>query len=325
RRLFYGLLAAEAAACAALCFTGIMWDLLPAALSFPFAQIGGGLRALSLAGTWGNAAAVLLYAALSLLPTGFLFYARDKRKLKTEDALLVLLSLLLFAALYLTANPGRLAALFGGESVSMSGKSRLIAVDKAVLGGTVYAVLSGYFILRALRAAKEGGTDTLYRLLKLVMRFLAFIFVLAIFAVCLNELFASFASLRAGNTGGGLFMSYAFLVFKFLTDVLPWALNIVIAIVAAGLLDAMRLDRYSEATEKAAKRLSKWGARSLAAIVLSNIFFNVLQLLFARLLHTVNGSLVIPLGLVVFVLFALLFARLTGENRRLKEDNELFI
>lgn len=320
RKLWYVLLAAEAVLCAVLVFAGEPSGAVITALAFPFAQLGRCLRALSLAGGFGNAAAVVLYAALSLLPAGYLLYAREKRGLRAEDALMGLLSVLLFAVLYLMANEGRLAAL-------LHGGGELLTVSRAVLGGTVYAVLAGYAVLRVLRAAMAGSTDRLYRLLGLLCAFLAFVFVFAIFAVRIGELMTSFASLRAGNIGseGGLGISYAFLVLKFLTDALPWALNIGTALIGMGLLSEMRADRYSEAALKAAHKLSRWCVRSLAAVVLTNILFNVLQLVFGAALRTVSGSLVIPADSIAFALLALLFARLTGESRALKEDNELII
>ena len=312
------LLALEAGLCAALAFTSAAADAFFTALSFPYAQIGLGLRALSLAGSIGNAAAVALYAALSLTPVGYLIRARSKRKLFAEDALLALLSMLLFAVFYLMTNEGNIPALLAGDPV-------LIGAGKAVLGGTADAVIVGYLMLRMLRAARESGTDKLYGLLKLLVGALALAFVWAIFYVCFNELLASFSVLRAGNTGGGLGMSYAFLVLKFLVDALPWAFNIVLSFVAAELLSAMRLDRYSEAALAASERLARLSAKALAAAVLSNVLFNVLQLIFASTLRNVSGVLVIPMDSIAFALFALLFARLTGENRLLKEDNELIV
>lgn len=317
RKLLIPFLALEAALCITLRFTGAAADVLTASFSFPFLQIGLGLRALSLAGALGNAVALLLYASLSLLPLAFLFFLHQRRGMKAEDGLLALLSVLLFVALYFMANPGK--ALFGGGS-------GLYGVDRAVLGGTVYAVLVGYAVLRALRAAKEDGTKKLYKLLSLVVGLFAAVFVFALFAVRLGAFLDSIAALKAGNTaGGGLGLSYAFLALRALTDALPWAFDIVTCFLALELLSAMRVDRYQEAALLAAQRLSRWCVRSLGAAVVANLSFNVLQLIFGSRLHSVMGSLVIPLDSIAFALLALLFARLTAENRTLKSDNELFI
>ena len=54
-------------------------------MAFPFAQIGAGLRALSLMGGVRNVLAIMLYAAVSLLPAGLLAAVCRKRKPVAED------------------------------------------------------------------------------------------------------------------------------------------------------------------------------------------------------------------------------------------------
>ncbi len=316
------LLVLEAAAC--IVFRAVNASLsgaFSAAMAFPFEQIGIGLRALALTGRAGGAAALTLYAALCLLPVWFLLRASRKRKLRAEDTLLGLLSALLFAVLYLMTNPGRLGGLFGGA------EEAALAVGKAVLGGTVYSVLAGYLILRALRLFLESGLQTLQRYMGIMLGVLSAVFILLIFADSFGALLDSFASLRSQNTGSEdtLGMSYVFLVLKFLVDALPWALDIITVFIALELLSAMHEDRYSEETVRAAEKLSRWCVRALAAVILSNIGLNVLQLVFARALRMIDSSVSIPVVSVAFVLAVLLLTRIVAENRRLKSDNDLFI
>ncbi len=75
-------------------------------MAFPFEQIGLILRRLSLSGTAGNIAAVLIYATFCLTPVFILFLRRKKRGFFTEDLLLALLSAVLFVVLYYMINPG---------------------------------------------------------------------------------------------------------------------------------------------------------------------------------------------------------------------------
>jgi hypothetical protein len=139
---------------------------------------------------------------------------------------------------------------------------------------------------------------------------------------CLDD----FASLRAGKRRDEAHSARVLFVgLKFLVDALPWALDTVTAFAAMALLSAMRADRYSEQTVLAAEKLSRWCAAALAAVLLSDIGFNVLQLVFAGALRTIDSSLSIPVISVAFVLAVLLFARVVAENRRLKGDNDLFI
>lgn len=84
-------------------------------LSLPFAQIGAGLRALSLSGAIGNSIAVVLYLLLSLVPVGILVWRSRCRRLVPEDSLLVGLSLFLFVMFYVMINPGEIPLLLTGD------------------------------------------------------------------------------------------------------------------------------------------------------------------------------------------------------------------
>ena len=52
---------------------------------------------------------------------------------------------------------------------------------------------------------------------------------------------------------------------------------------------------------------------------------NVLQLILSRKLYNINIHIEIPFMSLAFVLVALLFSRLIEENRKLTEENEMFI
>ena len=78
-------------------------------MAFPFAQIGAGLRALSLMGGVRNVLAIMLYAAVSLLPAGLLAAVCRKRKPVGEDGLLLLMSVTLFGTLWAAVNLAWLA------------------------------------------------------------------------------------------------------------------------------------------------------------------------------------------------------------------------
>lgn len=108
RKNFLIFLGCEAAVCTAVSIA-LQSQLLDAGalLSFPFKQIGMGLRALSLSGGVGNGAALAIYFILCLAPAALLLLIRRKRRLMGEDALPALLSVLLFPVLYLMINPAK--------------------------------------------------------------------------------------------------------------------------------------------------------------------------------------------------------------------------
>ena len=97
-------------------------------MAFPFAQIGAGLRALSLMGGVRNVLAIMLYAAVSLLPVGLLAAVCRKRKPVGEDGLLLLMSVTLFGTLWAAVNPAWLAQRwFAGKTLGLP-----------MLGGILY-------------------------------------------------------------------------------------------------------------------------------------------------------------------------------------------
>jgi hypothetical protein len=320
QKIHIGLLSMEAMACVLFLllqtsFSGVFSTIM----AFPFEQMGMGLRFLSLSGGWGNAAAIAIYLTVSLSPAAALLVVRKKRKLHAEDGLLGLLCAVHFAVLYIMVNPGVINAWPGGLAAQ--------PVGKAFLGGMVYSVLSGYFVLRVLRLFASGGTEKLLRYMSVMLRLLTVLFVYLIFGAYFNGLLQSITALQAGNVGNEhlLNASYVFLVLQFIANALPIAFNMLVVFAALRLLDAMGANRYSAETVAAAGQVSGLCAAALVATALVNIGFNLLQFLFAKSLFVVNGSVQIPVFSVAFILASLLLTRLVTDGKRLKDDNEMFI
>ena len=320
RKVLAGLLSAEALACVLFIilqtsFTGGF----SAVMAFPFEQIGMGLRLLSLSSGLGNAAAIVVYFAASLLPIAALVILRKKRKLCAEDGLLGLLSVVLFAVLYVMINPGVINTWTSGAAPQ--------SVAKAVLGGMVYSILAGYFILRVLRLFSDSETPMLVRYMSVMLSLLNVLFVYSIFGAGFNGLLSSIAELRAGNVGNEhlLGASYIFLVLQFVVDALPCVFNILVVFAVLRLLEEMRSDRYSAETVTATRRVSRLCSTALVTMIIANIGFNLLQLIFAKSILVINSSVQIPVFSITFVLAALLLTRLVTENKQLKDDNDMFI
>lgn len=320
RGIFWILLGIEALCCVVLnvmqtSFSGAF----TVAMAFPFEQLGILLRTLSLPGGIGNITAIVIYTAVSLIPVaGFLIFAK-KRKLYLEDGLLILMSAALFVVLYHMINPGVINPLFG--------KAAGFAVNKAILGGTVYSVLCGYLVLRVLRLSFGSGVEKLQKYMTVLLWLLNALFVYVIFGICFSGYLNSITALRTGNTGNEhlLSASYVFLVLQFAVDALPYVLNVLVVFSVLRLLGEMRSNRYSNESVEAARKLSRLCGLALAVIVLTNIAFNLLQLLFARMLMVINSSVQIPILSIVFVLAVLLLAQFIAENKQLKDDNDMFI
>ena len=313
RKLLYGCLALEAVVCVvlAVCRSWVP-DLVSGVIAFPLEQIGYGLRQLSLSGSAGNAAAIGLYVLLSLVPLVFLF----RRRLHWEDSLLVAMSALLFLSLYCMINPGLLSQWAGNPLGAV--------FEKAILGAFFYALVVGYVVLRLLRSFFSAEQEKLTRYLHVLLGGLSVLLVYSAFGSGFAGLLDSFDALRAGNTGNEHLLggTYVFLSLQYAVDVLPYLLDLMIVYSLGVVLDS---ERYSNDAILAAEKLARLCRLSLIAMVVSNLAYHGLQLLFVKSLMQTNSVVQLPLFSLLFVLAVLLVTRLLNDNRQLKEDNDLFI
>lgn len=263
-------------------------------LSFPFAQIGAGLRALSLSGAIGNSIAVVLYLLLSLVPVGILVW-RSRRRLVPEDSLLVGLSLFLFVMFYVMINPGEIPLLLTGDGEVLAAQK---AVGQSLFGGSAYAILLAYLVLRLLRRFRGADRQRLQDDLKILLRGLAVCLVFVIFGFS----FSAFWSVRT-EVDGLVFLAFL----RWVGEMMPYLLDVVVILTVLELLQAMKADR------------------SLAVCLVTTVVLNLLQLLFLNHLADVSIQVVFPLFGIAFLLGVLLVVKFLEENRALKADNDLFI
>lgn len=320
RKTFFIFLLCEAALCMMLYLAReALPQVFTTLIAFPYEQIGILLRILSLSGSLGNAISIILYVAICLAPAFLLFLLKRRRRLYSEDTLLAILSAVLFVVIYLMINPGLLSTRIGGSDA--------LSIGKALLGGIAYSILIGYILLRILRQIYAADTYRLQKYLVVLLYIINILLVYVVFGGQFGILLDSFDTLRAGNTGNeqNLGMSYIFLVLKYLVNVLPYILVILVVFHGQDLLSELSIDRYSETTVAAAEKLSGKCGLALIITVISNIGFNLLQLVFFKKLLVVNGSVQIPLLSIAFVLAAFLLAQYIRENKQLKDDNDMFI
>jgi len=304
-QLFLGI---EALLCILLvCVQALSPWIFSTVMAFPFEQIG-----------IGNTLAIIFYTILCLVPVIPVLLLYKKQKMFPEDWLLGILSIVLFVTYYFMINPGLIQA-----HISVAGSN----VGKALLGSIVYSILFTYIILRVLRLFFQADTGKLFQYMGALLFILNMLFVALIFGVRFNNLFESFKTLREGNIGteGSLGPSYVFLILQYVVETLPYALNITVVFSTILLLKELRNDRYSEETVTVTDNLSRLCRITLAISVLANVSFNLLQLLFAKALRSIHGTVQIPLLSVTFVLAVLLLTRFVRENKQLKDDNDTFI
>ena len=299
------VLSVEAAACVLFCILQrSVSGLFSTIVAFPFEQLGMGLRALSLSGMAGNGVAIIFYIILCLIPVGIWLLLKKKQKAMAIDFVLFLLSALLFVVLYYMINPGLM-----DFSVSGTGKWSL--------GSTLYSVLLGYLLIRALLKYRNAGVKKLQEGLWLLLGAVSIVLVYGIFGQELGQLLLNLESAQTG--------SYWFLFLQFIIRILPYVLNIIIVFLARRLLTAMKEDLYQEKSVKTADELGSFCMWTLIVTIGLDAGFNLLQLFFQSRLYQIEYVVKVPVFSLAFVLAVLLFARYIREMQRLKADNDLFI
>ena len=308
---FSFLLILEGLICVGYCLLGqALPDLFGDAVVFPFRQIAVGLRALSLSGSAGNFAAIVLYVLFCLLPAGYLGVCLWKRDFHWTDSCLILLTLLLFPAMYLFINPQFLPS--------------YPAMD-AIVGVALYSLLFGYVTLRVVLLFFRSEDIELLQWLNALLGVIAALLVLKICGTELSAMLRRMQSVRESNPDVSLWLTDFFLILRYIFTVLPDFFCCILLLDARGLLKKMHTAPDSPAVVKHAHRLSVKCGVLLAIQVIFSMALNLAQLLLVRYLRTVDSTLFLPLGTMTLVLTLLLAARFIRSHKVLKDENDSFI
>ena len=143
-------------AAAAILLSGA--DIARVLLCYPLEFTGKALRSLSLAGGALNVLAIALYAAISLIPAVLALIFARKRGHAKADCILYILSVVLFAALYLAINPGLLRYVFSADMLTIVASYQ---VALGILNSLIYSLVLCYAVLRIISRLALDGTDRL--------------------------------------------------------------------------------------------------------------------------------------------------------------------
>ena len=324
------LLLTEGAVCAllALALRLIEGDAFSVA-GFPGGAIGQGLSALAASGRLGFALALTLYAFCVLLPLYVLARIGERRKLKSEDALLALIAVAVACALL----PRGWVAYWSTSAETL--------FPRLAWQWLIFALLAGWVVLRLLRRFSDGGTQELLRLFRTLLALAAAYFVFAVCFAGFADLLSAVDTLKAGNTAFGsdallptsvditesksLVFSYVILALRFAAESLPTLLAAATAYFAIGLLDTMENGAFTQESAVYAPKLAAWCGKALRISVLFALVVNLVQAVCAPMLLSTSISIRLPIFELCFVLAALLGARLIVSNVALAADNDLFI
>lgn len=304
---------------------------LESLLSFPFAQIAAGLRILSFSGTAGNILSLFLYLALSFSPAVLYFFINRKRKVESEDHLLLLLSVFLLVIFYLMINPSYLGMHFGGIGY-YSG-------SLAICGILLYSLMATYLGLRLLRTFSQAEEKSLLTSLKLFLLILSMATVFAVLGLGLVQLKGAFINFQQGNTETvffdatretgqhiqGLGFSYFFLLLQYASGALPLVLSLFVIHKTYALILEVEKSPFSEEVGSCAKRLADFAKKSVKIILLVQFGVNFFQFLLGSAIKASHYNLSFPFAALMMVILALIFAKYFEKMKVLKEDVDSFI
>lgn len=285
--------------------------LFSSMLAFPWEQIGWGLGALSKLGPIGNGAAVAAWVGLSGVPAlCALRYGRGKET-RWERAALYLLSGALLLALYGMANPNLFLPPLA------QGFPEYSKMLKSVFGVCVWAVVVLYLVLRLIRLFRLGDRNQLLAYMQTILKVLCVLFTGAAALSISNGALAL-------QDGARLNADFFFGVFRLIVELVPYGFDILIVTLAADLLAIVRSEEQDGIVESAG-RLSNVCCLALGVTTALTAFSNILQICLMRWLTDVSVTVNIPILSIALTVLILLFARLLIENKRLRDDNSLFI
>jgi hypothetical protein len=300
--------------------------------TFPFEPIAHGLRKLSLSGTLGNVAAIILYCILCGSPVIYLLFRYKRKKLIKEDGILVLLSICLFGFMYLFINPGYIQFI---NVPLLASDGYLIA-----LGCTLWSILICYVTLRILHGVEQKESVNLLSALHAFLIVIMLITLADIFIVHLSSLMTEMIQVADGNSNFDLFqdaygestfftdnihVTYIWLIIKCVLDIIPSLLLLWIISLSMKLIRSLKENPYEENTVTLAEMLGALCKNVVITISILIVITNVIQILFSPLLLSSQYQIYLPVYELLIVFIILLLSRKLSENRMLKLDNDSFI
>lgn len=286
-------------------------ELFSSMFAFPFEQVATGLKGLSQLGRAGNGLATALWVGISLLPSIPALHCIQNKAAIKERITLISLSCVLLFALYGMINP-QVFCSFIPEA-----KNEYLTIVKSIMGVSVWSVIVLYVVLRLIRMFQSGDKVSLLKYLHLLLHVLCLLFTAAAVIYFGNGLTSSSGASKKA-------LDNIIHILSLIVVSVPYVLDIAIIISTLDLFDIVMTEDQN-GIFNAAERLSKICCIALGITTALTAVFNILQIILMRWLSNVATKVNIPIGSIVFVGIVLLLSRLLVENKRLRDDNSLFI
>ncbi|MBR6697521.1 MAG: hypothetical protein IKL73_04510 [Lachnospiraceae bacterium] len=259
------------------------------------------LRWLSLSANGaGNVWAWILYVLICISPIIVVVVFFFTKRIMICDLLLVLLSAVMFYAMYYLINP----ALF------ISGTDMTPEFANNMLCYAIYGVLCVYIVLRMICSYNKYGD--LYRLAKSV--YVMLWIVLAVMLVKEGVIYIT----NANNTG---ILGF----FKRVKAETFIILNLSIIELGYRLIKLFKKYGFSDEVIRKTNSLKNFSVVSLAIMMFLELAYNMLQLPLRKHLNDLEVSYTFPVLNVLIVLVAIMITKYIIFTKEIKEENEKFI
>ena len=285
----------------------------------PFELIGKGLRFLSLSSVIGNVIAIIIYAAISLIPAIYVVYQRKTGTNRKEDILLIAFTGLLFYSLYMFINPGLMYQRM--PEISSMDQTSLIAM-KIIYAFIIYSVVIMWLIMRAIRFLGDDSQKNWKSRLYFGMK--ALIVALASYYTILITYAKTFELLHKG--GNKLQNISSAQCVKSVLQLLPIVFTVLLFINIIHVVKAIE-DHKEEKQMMTVARLASVAKVTAVVTVISDFILNFYQFLLGATLQNVNVTFApdVSMEAVIIAFGALIFYEYFKRTKQLKEENDQFI
>lgn len=279
----------------------------------PFALLGKGLRALSLSGSGGNAAAIVLYVLICLIPAlvALVAFFRDK-KFTVAKLILVLLSGYSFAMMYFFINPN--VVRFAIEMPQEAREEFLLILNLGMAFAFYGLLLFSAAIKLAVKAKREEAA--FYRTVRLLCAFAGCALVFVFFGIELTN----FLKIVPNGIADAILGGVALLLHGALYGLLYAA-----ACVAYGGAGNLKANLYSPENVKLLKRVSKLCLWDFLGSIAVCVILNVLNFALTPVLHNITFEFTVSVSVAAIAAVCLFAANLLLRAINLYEENRLTI
>lgn len=287
-------------------------------LTLPFEWIGGLLCRLSLSGDVGNMVAVICYALIGALPLFVIFYLGIKEKQGMEDALLLVLSGLLYVLLWFFVNPHCIGVYFRPTG----GNRSVLTVFAVSICGTFLAWALLHFLHVGREMEQKGQLHFLRHFLMFCVAFLT--------AVTLGQGVTEFLTelhtkLEASIIIQDMRLDYIVWMIQIVTDKLPKLLILCLVLLIVFYLSDCEDEQCGEDKLIWIEYLKMYSRKFVVVALSLYVGVNVGQIWMAKYMLYSSFTLKFPLWESVFMIAVSLLSQFYLDSRRLKVTCDKFI